>query len=88
MAKEGKGDFFQRLWSYPSRSEIKPEIQPAQPVDTHASTPEEACGICLVNKKVIAFAPCGHVWCNACASKLSNCPTCRSNITSRLRIYI
>lgn len=85
MAKEGKGEFFQRLWSYSSRSEIKPE---KQPIDTPASTGVEACEICLVNKKTIALVPCGHVWCSECASKVQTCPTCRANIISRLRIYI
>jgi hypothetical protein len=55
--------------------------------DTPASTPEEACGVCLVNKKIIAFGPCGHVWCRECASKVQACPYCSAKITSRLRIY-
>jgi hypothetical protein len=57
-------------------------------LDTPAPTPAEACDVCLDNKKIIAFGPCGHVWCNSCASKVDTCPLCNARITSRLRIYI
>jgi hypothetical protein len=69
---------------------IKSVIQrPILPViDIPASTPEEACAICLVNKKVVAFVPCGHAtWCGSCASKVDTCPTCRAKIDARLRFY-
>jgi hypothetical protein len=80
-------DFWSNGWCIGSVSLLRVVRAPIV-ADTPAPSPEEACSICLENKRIIAFAPCGHAtWCNACASKLSNCPTCRSNITSRLRIY-
>jgi hypothetical protein len=58
-------------------------------VDIPAPTPDGACTICLVNKRLIAFGPCGHVaCCDSCSTKLGKCPLCRSTISFRLRIYI
>lgn len=35
----------------------------------------------------VALVPCGHVFCGRCVDQLQSCPTCRSRITGRLRIY-
>jgi hypothetical protein len=48
----------------------------------------EMCSICMVNEKTTAFIPCGHAtWCTPCAYKIHTCPSCRVNVSSRLRIY-
>ena len=37
--------------------------------DTPATAPEDRCKVCLVNKKIVGFFPCGHVgMCNACCA--------------------
>ncbi|KAI0494962.1 hypothetical protein KFK09_025108 [Dendrobium nobile] len=46
----------------------------------------EACPICWTNAKDLAFG-CGHTCCRQCGNHLSKCPICRTNITSRLRLY-
>ncbi|KAG5546924.1 hypothetical protein RHGRI_018925 [Rhododendron griersonianum] len=46
----------------------------------------QVCPICLTNGKDMAFG-CGHLTCRECGSRLSNCPICRQQITSRLRVY-
>ncbi|XP_073061573.1 E3 ubiquitin-protein ligase RGLG4-like [Primulina eburnea] len=46
----------------------------------------QACPICLTNRKDLAFG-CGHLTCRECSTRLSNCPICRQRITSRIRLY-
>jgi hypothetical protein len=57
-------------------------------VDIPAHTPDNACTICLVNRRIIALAPCGHIpSCDSCSRKLETCPLCRTAISFRLRVY-
>ncbi|KMZ60624.1 putative Copine [Zostera marina] len=44
------------------------------------------CPICLSNSKDMAFN-CGHQTCCECGKTLDTCPICRSNITSRIKLY-
>lgn len=62
--------------------------QPDQ-IDEIASENEEACSICLVNKRKIALFPCGHYkFCIDCAKSLNDrCPVCRQIVQSKGRIY-
>ncbi|CAL5405000.1 unnamed protein product [Camellia sinensis] len=46
----------------------------------------QVCPICLTHVKDMAFG-CGHTTCRECGSRVSNCPICRQQITSRLRLY-
>ncbi|XP_020576680.1 E3 ubiquitin-protein ligase RGLG4-like isoform X2 [Phalaenopsis equestris] len=46
----------------------------------------EPCPICWTNAMDLALG-CGHTCCRACGNKLTQCPVCRANITSRLRLY-
>lgn len=47
------------------------------------------CKVCLANDVEILTRPCGHiVLCTACASKLGDCPLCRSPIAERIRAYL
>ena len=34
-----------------------------------------------------ALVPCGHLFCSNCASRLSECATCKRTVTGRLRIF-
>jgi len=45
------------------------------------------CDICIENPKRIAFR-CGHVTCEDCAPKLTDCPTCRKPITDRIKLFM
>jgi hypothetical protein len=59
-------------------------------VDTLCGDDDDACTICLENKAVIAFVPCGHMFtCIACTRALAKkeCPTCRAAVTSVLKIF-
>jgi hypothetical protein len=53
---------------------------------------KNVCVVCLENKKTHAFNPCGHMCvCETCADEIiqrgSNCPMCRADITSLLKIF-
>ena len=53
---------------------------------------KNVCVVCLENKKTHAFNPCGHMCvCETCADEIiqrgSNCPMCRGDITSLLKIF-
>ncbi|KAL1538989.1 E3 ubiquitin-protein ligase rglg3 [Salvia divinorum] len=58
-----------------------------EPAAESAGPPaEQACPICLTNRKDLAFG-CGHQTCRDCGASLSSCPLCRKPITTRLRLY-
>lgn len=48
-----------------------------------------SCKICYTNKVNFCLNPCGHLFCNECLDLLPNneCPTCRKNIISKIKIY-
>ena len=50
------------------------------------------CPICLDRPKDTALISCGHVLCATCAlwahQRVQQCPTCRSQVNGRLRIFI
>ena len=50
---------------------------------------ERLCKICADKELGVVFIPCGHfVTCTNCASLLTNCPVCRSRITSLVKTYL
>ena len=58
------------------------------PVQSSSSIDRDACVVCLDQKAVMAFMPCGHrCVCEGCAPALSECPMCRSPKQSVVRIY-
>ncbi|KAK9111469.1 hypothetical protein Scep_018988 [Stephania cephalantha] len=63
-------------------------IPPIRSVESVEEAPpvEQACPICLTNPRDMAFG-CGHLTCKECGATLSNCPICRTPITTRLRLY-
>lgn len=49
--------------------------------DVDAETPE--CAICMDKYKTCIFIPCGHYCtCDSCAFSVTECPICRSAITT------
>lgn len=49
---------------------------------------QNECIICIENKLQIVFVPCGHICsCVECSKRLNQCPICRKNIDSCLKIF-
>uniref|UniRef100_A0A0D6QRG2 RING-type domain-containing protein n=1 Tax=Araucaria cunninghamii TaxID=56994 RepID=A0A0D6QRG2_ARACU len=46
----------------------------------------QICPICLTNPKDLAFG-CGHQTCCDCGQNMETCPICRSEITTRIKLY-
>ena len=55
-------------------------------VEQHAEA--KKCKVCLDKTASIALVPCGHFCCFDCASKLQNCPVCRTKIEKTLQTYM
>ncbi|KAM4070709.1 hypothetical protein ACB094_11G003800 [Castanea mollissima] len=64
-----------------------PTPQPSRLPSMEADERNQAvCPICLTNAKDLAFG-CGHLTCQDCGARLSNCPICRQPIRNRLRVF-
>ena len=46
------------------------------------------CSICFENNISRCCNPCGHTFCEVCIKNTNNCYICRSDITSKITIYI
>jgi hypothetical protein len=48
------------------------------------------CTICLEHNIQRSLVPCGHSFCESCASQLprNRCPICRANIERKLKLFI
>ncbi|CAK4639918.1 hypothetical protein LEN26_014355 [Aphanomyces euteiches] len=53
----------------------------------HALEEAKLCAICEEHVKDTVFG-CGHETCAICAPKLTECPVCRQEITTRIRRYV
>ncbi|PKI62825.1 hypothetical protein CRG98_016776 [Punica granatum] len=60
--------------------------EPSNPTATTVDDQNQACPICLTNRKDMAFG-CGHMTCRECGPRVRNCPICRQPISSRIRLY-
>ena len=48
------------------------------------------CTVCVVNNSSHAIVPCGHIFCGGCIETLgekNECPSCRVNIQSTIKLY-
>ncbi|XP_057949911.1 E3 ubiquitin-protein ligase RGLG4 [Malania oleifera] len=63
-----------------------PASEPSNLSTSVADERNQVCPICLTSGKDMAFN-CGHMTCRECGSRLSNCPICRQQIGSRIRLY-
>jgi len=53
-----------------------------------ADESKSECKICLDRTVVIAFIPCGHLFCQECGDGITGtCPMCNNEIQRRQRIY-
>lgn len=61
-------------------------IKTVQNTDDPSQSP--MCVICMQCDVKMAFVPCGHTFCLACANKnIRECYICRTKINSRLKLY-
>jgi hypothetical protein len=53
-----------------------------------ASTGTNKCIVCRDREIAVILGPCGHyAFCENCAHRLQRCPSCRQEITTRLKVY-
>lgn len=47
------------------------------------------CSVCYERQANVALNPCGHVYCEACVSRIytRTCPKCRNVIDGRMKLY-
>lgn len=59
------------------------------PIEDEKDAPEdEKCKICVENKAIIVFVPCGHNrTCKECSDKIVECPFCKQKIESKIKIF-
>lgn len=48
----------------------------------------ETCKICFDAKISNCCAPCGHCFCGPCINKITRCALCRTQITSKIKLYL
>lgn len=61
----------------------KPEYQ-----DEKTDVENDKCKICIENKAIIVFVPCGHNrTCYECSEKVIECPFCRKKIENKIKIF-
>ncbi|KAG0477770.1 hypothetical protein HPP92_012489 [Vanilla planifolia] len=46
-----------------------------------------SCRVCLGSEVDTTMVPCGHVMCHRCCSAVSRCPFCRSQVSSKMKIF-
>lgn len=61
--------------------------------DVEATYEDEQCCICMVNKRRLALAPCGHVLCVGCTKEMESrsalaCPQCRRVVEGVLPLHL
>lgn len=59
--------------------------------DTLAESEEEACVVCVTNKRscsVVHGNDAHFIMCMACAYKVDDCPLCRKTIVMRIKTYL
>ncbi|KAG6539228.1 E3 ubiquitin-protein ligase RGLG2-like [Zingiber officinale] len=61
-------------------------VSNATPSAPSSSYDNHLCPICLTNPKDMAFG-CGHQTCCECGPSLETCPICRTQITTRIKLY-
>lgn len=47
---------------------------------------QQLCPVCLENQKNMVFG-CGHRVCDTCGMSLANCPMCRAEVSTRIKLY-
>jgi len=56
--------------------------------DEPATSEENRCIICLVNRRCVLLYPCGHLCvCVGCSSKIESCPVCRAPTSDLVKVF-
>ena len=53
--------------------------------------PPKSCDVCYSRPRNYCVLPCGHVYCESCATRAltrARCFTCRSHISQKVKIYL
>ena len=87
--------FHSVIWDYRiTFREYRITLRHHEEPDEEIDDVDLACGICLTNKKVCAFVPCGHLLlCNACkrtilrSMQFPRCLLCNKEWTGIVRVY-
>lgn len=55
----------------------------------HFEREKYMCNICYQNQKNCIITPCNHfASCLGCAKQVNNCPVCRQNIKSYIKLFV
>lgn len=57
-------------------------------VSVTPTIPELTCRICYSGERNTILVPCGHLFCTACANRVTICPLDRQEISSRQHVYL
>lgn len=69
-------------------SKVNEAVLTARVADAHQQLSEASqCSICMSFPRDTALN-CGHVICNGCSHRVSQCPICRAEISNRTRIFV
>ena len=56
--------------------------------DEKTDVEDDKCKICIENKAIIVFVPCGHNrTCYECSEKVIECPFCKKKIENKIKIF-
>lgn len=69
-----------------SRNRCVDSFAGSAPPEAKDTQDAQLCPICLMNAKDLAFG-CGHQTCYDCGQNIVTCPICRSDITTRIKLY-
>ena len=60
----------------------------AEAVVQEKEAEKKLCIICMEKPRDIVFVDCSHLCCcQACSDKVTNCPLCRKQVTSKLKVF-
>ena len=75
------------LQLHPNDNDTITQSQIPEPDSTEVAK-ESECKVCFERNMDAVFIPCGHVAaCFPCASKMTQCPICRSDVDRVVRLY-
>lgn len=56
-------------------------------IEEDADDEKTLCKICIERKLQVVFEACGHMSCRPCATKMKECPFCRTPLSKLITIY-
>ena len=86
-AEKGLGDAAHFATSVPHLTDLNGARLGESLAGSESSMVNAECSICFDNK-LDCTLNCGHVFCTTCAQELRRCPTCRTSVTVRNKIYL